>query len=81
MKHEYKVDSAHFSPDGQRVVTASWDNIARLWDAASGKALGEPMKHEAVRSRSAIQPRWQAGGDGLCRQHCAAVGGRQRQID
>ena len=37
---------AQFSPDGQRVVTASADKTARLWDAVSGKPIGEPMKHE-----------------------------------
>ena len=40
------VVSAQFSPDGQRVVTASWDKTARLWDAANGKPIGEPMKHD-----------------------------------
>jgi hypothetical protein len=34
-----------FSPDGRRVVTSSWDKTARLWDAATGKPLGEPMRH------------------------------------
>ena len=48
MKHEDDVNSAQFSPDGQRVVTASEDNTARLWDAASGKPIGEPMKHEGA---------------------------------
>ena len=38
--------SAQFTPDGQRVVTASEDKTAQLWDAASGKPIGEPMKHE-----------------------------------
>jgi hypothetical protein len=32
MKHEGLVASAQFSPDGQQVVTASYDNTARLWD-------------------------------------------------
>ena len=39
-------DSAQFSADGQRVVTASYDKTARVWDAATGKALSEPMKHD-----------------------------------
>jgi WD domain, G-beta repeat len=45
MKHKQVVDSAQFSPDGQRVVTASYDGTARLWDAGTGKEIGEPMKH------------------------------------
>ena len=46
MQHEGTVYSAQFSPDGQRVVTASEDKTARVWDAATGKAIGEPMRHE-----------------------------------
>ena len=46
MRHDAAVNSAQFSPDGQRVVTASGDKTAQLWDAASGKPIGEPMKHE-----------------------------------
>ncbi len=26
------VYSAAFSPDGKRIVTASWDKTARVWD-------------------------------------------------
>ena len=29
--------SAQFSPDGARIVTASDDKTARVWDAATGK--------------------------------------------
>jgi hypothetical protein len=32
MKHDGTVTSAQFSPDGQRVVTASFDRTARVWD-------------------------------------------------
>jgi hypothetical protein len=50
------VNSAQFSPDGQRVVTASADKTARLWDATSGKAIGEPMKHEDVVNSAQFSP-------------------------
>jgi hypothetical protein len=46
MKHDGAVYSAQFSADGQRVVTASEDGTARVWDAATGKAIGEPMRHQ-----------------------------------
>ena len=75
------VYSAQFSPDGQRVVTASVDKTARLWDAASGKPIGEPMKHEGGTFHSAqFSPDGQrvvtASGD-----NGAAVGCRQRQTN
>ena len=35
------------SADRTRVLTWSIYRIARLWDAASGAAIGEPMKHDA----------------------------------
>ena len=39
--------SAAFSPDGKRIVTASSDKTARVWDAETGKPIGEPLKgHE-----------------------------------
>jgi WD40 repeat protein len=33
------VDSAHFSPDGQQVVTVSAGGTVRVWDAQTGKPL------------------------------------------
>jgi tetratricopeptide (TPR) repeat protein len=33
------VRSATFSPDGTRIVTASWDNTAKVWDAKNGTAI------------------------------------------
>src|SRR6266487_2690730 len=46
LRHDASVTSEQFSPYGQRVVTTSYDRTARLWDAASGKPIGEPMKHQ-----------------------------------
>jgi hypothetical protein len=37
--HEGSAFRALFSPDDERVLTASWDATARLWDAQTGKEL------------------------------------------
>ena len=34
-----------FSPDGTTVITGSYDRKARLWDAATGRQLGQPLMH------------------------------------
>jgi WD40 repeat protein len=39
--------TAAFSPNGKRIVTASRDKTARLWDAATGTPIGEPFKGHA----------------------------------
>ena len=33
------VASAEYSPDGKYVVTGSWDNTARVWNAATGQVV------------------------------------------
>src|SRR5690606_18798475 len=44
--HGDNVAAAHFSPDARRVVTASWDNTARVWDAESGRELKKLSGHD-----------------------------------
>ena len=39
------VSSAAFSADGTRVVTASADKTARVWDARTGQTVGAPLEH------------------------------------
>ncbi|HNQ91126.1 MAG TPA: protein kinase, partial [Verrucomicrobiota bacterium] len=40
------VTLATFSPDGRRILTASRDNSARVWDASTGEALTPPLRHD-----------------------------------
>jgi WD40 repeat protein len=56
MRHEDGVRSAQFSADGTKVVTASRDNTARLWDAKSGAPLGEPLRHEGEVESAQFSP-------------------------
>jgi WD40 repeat protein len=50
------VWNAAFSPDGSRVVTASYDNTARVWDATTGKLLATPLEHQGPVSNAAFSP-------------------------
>jgi WD40 repeat protein len=45
---EEVVNRARFSPDGTRVVTASDDNRARIWEISSGRLLAELSGHDDV---------------------------------
>ena len=54
--HENRVRSASFSPDGTRIVTASWDNTARVWDAASGRAIATLSGHEHAVKGASFSP-------------------------
>jgi WD40 repeat protein len=74
LKHRGRVNCAEFSPDGQRVVTASGDGTARLWDAVTGEEIGEPLKHE----RGVISARFSPDGK---RVATACYDGKARQWD
>ncbi|MCA9178694.1 MAG: protein kinase [Planctomycetales bacterium] len=53
------VASVHYSPAGDRIVTASWDRTARIWDAASGKVLqilGGNEGHQGFVNAAAFSP-------------------------
>ena len=43
--HTSLVSSAAFSPDGKWVVTASGDNTARVWEAATERSLATLQGH------------------------------------
>jgi len=54
--HQREIDAVAFSPDGKTVLTSSFDNTARLWDAASGKPIGLPIEHQSAVMSVAFSP-------------------------
>jgi WD40 repeat protein len=49
------VNSAAFSPDGSRIVTASADKTARIWDAGTAKEIAV-LRHDSVVTSAAFSP-------------------------
>jgi WD40 repeat protein/DNA-binding winged helix-turn-helix (wHTH) protein len=45
LNHDNRVLNAVFSPDGQRILTASEDNTARMWNTADGRLLAVLSGH------------------------------------
>ncbi len=79
--HDGPVNSVRFNPAGTRVVTASDDGTARIWDAATGEAATPPLRHAGkVRcARFCPAGRWvvTASGDGTAQVWDAASGERR----
>jgi WD40 repeat protein len=53
---QHEVNSAAFSPDGLQIVTAGWDQTARIWDAATGEAITVLRGHEGSVNFAAFSP-------------------------
>jgi WD40 repeat protein len=56
LRHDAEVLSAAFSPDGSRVLTASRDGTARLWNSESGAPIGNPMRHDGPVMAAVFSP-------------------------
>jgi WD40 repeat protein/energy-coupling factor transporter ATP-binding protein EcfA2 len=54
--HGGPVSGVAFSPDGKRVVTASSDDTARVWDAVSGRLVAALAGHRGVVNIAAFLP-------------------------
>jgi WD40 repeat protein/serine/threonine protein kinase/Flp pilus assembly protein TadD len=46
--HQGLVNAASFSRDGRRVVTASTDKTARVWDVQTGQPVCAPLVHDSA---------------------------------
>jgi WD40 repeat protein len=56
LAHPGQVFVVAFSPDGQSVLTGCEDGTARLWEAATGRPLGEPLRHQGPVRAVAFSP-------------------------
>jgi WD40 repeat protein len=54
--HVGNINHAVFSPDGSRIVTASWDDTARVWDVATGTMNHELKGHKLIVNHAAFSP-------------------------
>ena len=77
--HSKYLVNATFSPDSTRVVTASADGTARIWDASSGDELARMSGHEGVVTDAVFSPDGKlvataSGGAGWARVWDAGTG-------
>lgn len=76
--HQRVVSSVAYSPDGQRIATASWDSTAKVWDMASGEELFTLTGHTDFLNAVAFSPDGQriitGSRDGTARVWDAAKG-------
>ncbi len=76
-RHDGKVVHAEFDKDGRRVVTASDDGTARVWDVSTGECVAV-LKHDGSVRHAAFSPAGDcvvtASADGTARIWDAATG-------
>ena len=46
LQHDGWVNAPTFDAKGERVVTASDDKTARIWDARTGEPIGKTLRHD-----------------------------------
>jgi len=81
--HSGWIPSAEVSPDGQRLLTGSYDRTARLWDASTGKEIRRFVGHsDLVRATMSADGReiLTASNDKTARLWDAATGKEIRRF-
>jgi WD40 repeat protein len=77
-RHQEEVNTAAFSSDGARIVTANHDRTARIWETATGKTDRVLRGHKGFVSSAAFSPNGKfivtASGDRTARIWDASTG-------
>jgi len=55
LSHEGKVHAVAFSPNGDTIATAGWDDTARIWETGSGQQLFS-LRHDGEVNALAFSP-------------------------
>ncbi len=83
--HEDAVTRGGFSPDGERLVSGSWDGTAKVWDIASGATLLTLAGHRGSVNSAAYSPDGATivtgSDDGTVRIWDATSGEKLRDLD
>jgi WD40 repeat protein len=78
LEHPGRVDDFAFSSDGRTLLTASWDQAARIWSLPEGRLIGPPLPHMGIVYRCDLSREngylATAQGDGLVRVWKRPVG-------
>src|SRR5262249_21760872 len=48
LRHQGKVKSTAFAPDGRLALTATWDGTLRFWDEKLARPVGPPLTHSGL---------------------------------
>src|SRR5262249_11607474 len=72
---------ASFSPDGRRIVTASWDHTAKVWEAASPAQVESWRQEEQAGSQKAADEQRLMDADERKRADAAARDRTARALD
>jgi WD40 repeat protein len=51
-----RIWAAALSPDGKLVLTGGADETARLWDASTGRPIGQPLQHQGAVNSVCFSP-------------------------
>jgi hypothetical protein len=56
LQHQGQVEAVAYSPDGQSVVTGSFDGTVRVWNTTTGQSLGAALRHQGPVRAVAFSP-------------------------